>query len=203
MRKYLLKNLIIMDGNNLCIRLLWRSFCQRLICRSFKFVFDHTNHDSFKHQCCFNGFYLTFTELVGWIEKSIWRRTNDLAQPFAKGLRYLPIQLLCKIILSQMAVSWSWRARECPINVLQYYHQMRSRFTPVRRCRWENWRNLKPLFFDCYYSDWRRQNPLRRVWWRTKGRWVFCLYRSILLRNSGFKTATSKTQMASPSYGPE
>ena len=140
------RNLIIMDGNNncqhqgkqfshwliLCIsillwnRHLWRPFCQRLKSISFKFVFDRTNHESFKHQCCFNGFYLTFTELKGRIDKkkSIWRRTNDQPQTLAKGPRYLPIKLLCKVIWSRMAVSWSWRARQCPIHLLQYYPQV-------------------------------------------------------------------------------
>ena len=60
----------------------------------------------------------------GLIKKSIWRRTNDQPQTLAKGPRYLPIKRLCKVIWSRMVVSWSWRARQCPIHVLQYYPQV-------------------------------------------------------------------------------
>ena len=95
------RNLIIMDGNNncqhqgkqfshwliLCIsillwnRHLWLPFCQRLKSISFKFVFDRTNHESFKHQCCFNGFYLTFTELKGRIDKKKVSEGEQMISP--------------------------------------------------------------------------------------------------------------------------
>ena len=137
------RNLIIMDGNNncqhqgkqfshwliLCISILWDT-CGGHFVKDWKVY-----HSSLSlivpimrvlnisvASTAFNWHLQSWRE--GLIKKSIWRRTNDQPQTLAKGPRYLPIKLLCKVIWSRMAVSWSWRARQCPIHVLQYYPQV-------------------------------------------------------------------------------
>ena len=137
------RNLIIMDGNNncqhqgkqfshwliLCISILWDT-CGGHFVKDWKVY--HSSLSLIVPIMRVLNISVASTAFIwhlqswreGLIKKSIWRRTNDQPQTLAKGPRYLPIKLLCKVIWSRMAVSWSWRARQCPIHVLQYYPQV-------------------------------------------------------------------------------
>ena len=137
------RNLIIMDGNNncqhqgkqfshwliLCISILWDT-CGGHFVKDWKVY--HSSLSLIVPIMRVLNISVASTAFIwhlqswreGLIKKSIWRRTNDQPQTLAKGPRYLPIKLLCKVIWSRMAVSWSWRARQCPIHLLQYYPQV-------------------------------------------------------------------------------
>ena len=138
------RNLIIMDGNNncqhqgkqfshwliLCISILWDT-CGGHFVKDWKVY--HSSLSLIVPIMRVLNISVASTAFIwhlqSWREglikkKSIWRRTNDQPQTLAKGPRYLPIKLLCKVIWSRMAVSWSWRARQCPIHLLQYYPQV-------------------------------------------------------------------------------
>ena len=137
------RNLIIMDGNNncqhqgkqfshwliLCISILWDT-CGGHFVKDWKVY--HSSLSLIVPIMRVLNISVASTAFIwhlqswreGLIKKSIWRRTNDQPQTLAKGPRYLSIKLLCKVIWSRMAVSWSWRARQCPIHVLQYYPQV-------------------------------------------------------------------------------